>query len=402
MRIVFASLPIYSHLVPVVAPVAAAAQRAGHEVVIATSATMADQIAALGLPHLPLPNVPSWTQLGADRELAQRFGVEFLIDFGPFPRDPHRSVRNMIQLYTGRVARKFAEDLTVAADSWGGDVVVRESTALGAYLAAERLRLPHAVLDIAPFAPVRSAPVIDALNRHTLAWGLPRITHPAQMSGVLRAAILPEAWYPPSLRDSRTRYYRHDLTLENEGSELDPRLAGLSDDRPLILASLGSNAQQLLPDDRPVLDMLIKALAGINCTGVVPLGKRRSPDTWAGQRADNVQLTSFVQQRKLLSACDVFISHGGFSGIRETLTAGVPVVVIPLFAEQPANADRIAQLGAGLQLDIGQTSADSLTAACEEILGDRSFAYRAKGFHRKALGLPGLDRFVQDLEVLVG
>ena len=45
------------------------------------------------------------------------------------------------------------------------------------------------------------------------------------------------------------------------------------------------------------------------------------------------------------------VCHGGFGTVRGGLTAGVPMAVLPLFADQPYNAARVAEIGAGIALD---------------------------------------------------
>ena len=47
------------------------------------------------------------------------------------------------------------------------------------------------------------------------------------------------------------------------------------------------------------------------------------------------------------------VCHGGFGTVRAGLAAGVPLAVLPLFADQPDNARRVAELGAGIALDDG-------------------------------------------------
>ncbi len=42
------------------------------------------------------------------------------------------------------------------------------------------------------------------------------------------------------------------------------------------------------------------------------------------------------------------VCHGGFGTVRAGLAAGVPLAVLPLFADQPYNAERVQALGAGL------------------------------------------------------
>ena len=47
------------------------------------------------------------------------------------------------------------------------------------------------------------------------------------------------------------------------------------------------------------------------------------------------------------------VAHGGAGTTLAALTAGVPLVLLPLSADQPINARRVAELGAGLALDGG-------------------------------------------------
>ncbi|HYZ53666.1 MAG TPA: nucleotide disphospho-sugar-binding domain-containing protein [Streptosporangiaceae bacterium] len=111
---------------------------------------------------------------------------------------------------------------------------------------------------------------------------------------------------------------------------------------------------------------------------------------------------SFVQQRLLLPACDLFITHAGFGSVRETLTAGVTTVALPQRADQPANAQRLAGLGFGITLARDEVDTAALTAACRRVLEDSSYRHAARGFQRQILGLPGIDGLVADLNALVG
>jgi UDP:flavonoid glycosyltransferase YjiC (YdhE family) len=45
---------------------------------------------------------------------------------------------------------------------------------------------------------------------------------------------------------------------------------------------------------------------------------------------------------------DVIVAHGGPGTTLGALAFGVPLVLIPLFADQPVNADRVASTGAAL------------------------------------------------------
>ena len=47
------------------------------------------------------------------------------------------------------------------------------------------------------------------------------------------------------------------------------------------------------------------------------------------------------------------VCHGGSGTMRAGLAAGIPQVVLPLFADQPDNAARVDALGAGIALEPG-------------------------------------------------
>jgi UDP:flavonoid glycosyltransferase YjiC (YdhE family) len=79
-------------------------------------------------------------------------------------------------------------------------------------------------------------------------------------------------------------------------------------------------------------------------------------------------------------ASDLVVSHGGSGTTIAALTRGLPQVVIPLFADQPHNAARIAAAGIGVAVD-ARSAADTLAPAVERVLADPS--YRAAA-HRVA------------------
>ncbi|SFO59600.1 N-glycosyltransferase [Pseudonocardia ammonioxydans] len=328
------------------------------------------------------------------RKLRQEFGIS-----QPQARpgvtagvDPETFARGFVRVLGSR----FAVDLVEALSWWKPDVVLRESTEYGGYLAAEYLGIPHGALDIAPMAPYGARAVLDELNDQRAVLGLPGVADPLHPLRGFRASVVPEAFHPVEFRIAEGRHYRPPEPVAPE--PLDAAVAELPADRPLVLASLGSNAGHLIGDGPSPLDAIIEALGQLPVTAVVALGVGQRPEQWQGPRADNVHLTSFVQQKTLLAATDVFISHCGFNGTCEALTAGVPMIGIPLFAEQPANAARIEQLGAGVRLNVEDLTVDSLSSTLQTVLADATFSARAKGIQRQTLALPPTERLIYDLE----
>ncbi|MEU6117130.1 glycosyltransferase [Streptomyces sp. NPDC047117] len=390
MRILFTAQASYSHLAPLVLPAAESARRAGHEVAVATGAAVADHIERRGLTALRLPNV-----VGLGEELQRG-------DLRP-PADMRRFGSVTIELepeffaraFVGRLAGPCARDLVEVCRDWRPDLILHESTEFGGYLAGERLGIPHGVLDIAPMAPYGHPAVTEEINKQRAELGMDPVADPWHVFRTFRAGVVPEDFYPEAQRLPSAHYYRVPAPAAEE--ILDPEIAGLPADRPLVLATLGSNATHFPGDGAArLLDTIIGALGELPVTGVVALGAGNDPAEWTGARADNVHLTSFVQQELLLRSSDAFITHAGFNGTREALAAGVPMVAVPLFAEQSHNAARLQEIGVGRRIDVQDLTRESLATAVRSVLEDRVCRARARALQRRSHALPGLDRLVTD------
>uniref|UniRef100_A0A7S2I605 Erythromycin biosynthesis protein CIII-like C-terminal domain-containing protein n=1 Tax=Zooxanthella nutricula TaxID=1333877 RepID=A0A7S2I605_9DINO len=63
---------------------------------------------------------------------------------------------------------------------------------------------------------------------------------------------------------------------------------------------------------------------------------------------DNFVVRSIVPQLEMLRLSDAMVTHGGANSMHEALGFGVPLAVVPIFGDQPANADTVARSGAGV------------------------------------------------------
>jgi len=64
------------------------------------------------------------------------------------------------------------------------------------------------------------------------------------------------------------------------------------------------------------------------------------------------------------------MTHGGSNGINEATFHGVPLLVMPFFADQDYNAYRVSAQGVGLVIELKEFSQSLLDGAFEEILGN--------------------------------
>ena len=147
----------------------------------------------------------------------------------------------------------------------------------------------------------------------------------------------------------------------------------------LIYLSMGTVNNDLLP----LYKRCVAALSETAYQVVMSVGDQVSPEAF-GALPENIRVFPHVDQIAVLQKADVFISHCGMNSASESLYFGVPLVMLPLTAEQSGVAARIAQLGAGLRLK--KTDIASIRSAVRSVLGNPSFrqsaASIAEGFRR--------------------
>ena len=95
----------------------------------------------------------------------------------------------------------------------------------------------------------------------------------------------------------------------------------------------------------------------------------------------NVHLASSIPQNSLLSHpnCKLFVTHAGFGSTTEAIYNAVPVVTIPLHADQQRNSVRLTQLlKMGISLDSETFSSKVLTDAIQNVLQNQDMMNNAK------------------------
>lgn len=65
-----------------------------------------------------------------------------------------------------------------------------------------------------------------------------------------------------------------------------------------------------------------------------------------------------------------FITHAGSHGLYEGLCHSVPMVMVPLAAEQPDNAHKMATRGAGIVLNIFTITTETIVQALNAVIND--------------------------------
>nr|WP_237540789.1 nucleotide disphospho-sugar-binding domain-containing protein [Streptomyces sp. SID4917] len=122
----------------------------------------------------------------------------------------------------------------------------------------------------------------------------------------------------------------------------------------------------------------------------------------------NVHVEAWVPQADVLAGADAVVCHGGSGTTFGALAAGLPLVVIPFFADQPANARLVSEAGAGLVVSpsggspdtmpaLGPDDVPRIRAAVESVLADPSYRTEARRLADEMRALPTIDSLLDTL-----
>ncbi|XP_077392528.1 UDP-glucuronosyltransferase-like [Festucalex cinctus] len=112
----------------------------------------------------------------------------------------------------------------------------------------------------------------------------------------------------------------------------------------------------------------------------------------------NVKLMKWLPQNDLLAhpKAKAFLTHGGTHSVYEGICNAVPMLMFPLFADQPGNVHRMVVRGVAETLNMYDVSADKLLVALDNIINNKS--YKEKMLKLSAIHL---DRPVEPLDLAV-
>lgn len=87
-------------------------------------------------------------------------------------------------------------------------------------------------------------------------------------------------------------------------------------------------------------------------------------------KPDNVLIGKWLPQDDILAHPNVrlFMSHCGLGGMSESKYHAVPIVAIPIFADQMTNTAIIVNEGWGIEVPLKTLTQENLSAAIKEVL----------------------------------
>jgi MGT family glycosyltransferase len=299
------------------------------------------------------------------------------------------------EFFGGLGPQRMVPDLLALAATWVPDLIVRDETEYGGCLAAEVLGIPHAVVGIHAIGDFVPPDHIAApLNAHRATYGLPPDPALGMLSRYLDLRPFPPRFQDPALPVAPTTHYLRPLLGDRSGPEgLPPWVHGLPD-RPAVYVGMGT------AHNRPeVFRAFIAGLRDEPLTVIVTVGRDRDPADF-GPQPENVRIERYIPLSLLLGHCDLAVTNGGSSTLTAALAHGLPVVVVPITADQPENAARCAALGLGTIVDPTGLTPETARQAVLAVLGDRAYRAAAERMRTEIAALPGPEYAVALLEQL--
>jgi UDP:flavonoid glycosyltransferase YjiC (YdhE family) len=374
MRALFITQPGDGHLNPLV-PLARALRSAGHQILFAVAHSYLDDVTRLGLPAVAAGPDYRWdaalqrwpecvNHMGAD---SPAFWVETVNrDITvPLVHDLRRIVAQFRPNLLVAEAASFAaatilrevESLPLALTAWGTEPGVKSSLDLFG-IGQDACR---SAFGLAPW---------DGKAIPTDLW----ISFTPQTWGKLDHGPLPETW-------------RAHLPLDAPSDPVER-----STDQPLVYATLGS----IYGTAHKLIRAFIHAIELGGWQGVVTVG--RNNDAAKFQHPATIDVVQYVPQADVLPRASVVLCHGGFGTVMGAIDSGVPMVIVPLGADQLQNAERAQRIGIATVVEPARAAPQVLRDAIAETLASDSKRNAVQALRAEAMAMPTMGDAVNRLD----
>jgi MGT family glycosyltransferase len=145
---------------------------------------------------------------------------------------------------------------------------------------------------------------------------------------------------------------------------------GLDKDKPLLYCSLGTFAGGYRHASRLFMAVIEVLKLRDDLQGILHIGNLKLDEVH--ELPSHIRLLQDAPQLEILKHADIFITHGGFSSVREAIYFGVPMIAFPCNWDQPGNAARIVHHKLGLRGDIATVDCEKLSSLLTELEDTRS------------------------------
>jgi UDP:flavonoid glycosyltransferase YjiC (YdhE family) len=384
MRVLFSSIRGPGHFHPLV-PFIEACRRRGHEVTVTAPEDLRGTVERMGFSFRPFGH-PGEEGL---REVWKRL---------PGLPDDQASAIVVGEIFADINARAAIPALRATMEALKPDLLVREAGEFGSPVVADVFGIPHArvAIGLGVSEELMLRLSIESVDRVRVSEGL------AADGGVSLRAAPAFSGMPLSLEDPEEMGPPTTLRVRAPRAETarKPLPAWWGDDsRPLVYVTFGTVAGGTA-SARGAYKTALEAIAELPIRVLLTTGHNFDASV-LGVVPPNAHIEPWVPQADVFPHAAATVCHAGSGTMLGTLEAGVPMVAIPLFADQPANAKRIAAVGAGRMVAGANATAESVRAAIRELLADDGARRVAQRIAQELAALPPADVAVEAFEAIV-
>ncbi|MEM8534128.1 MAG: nucleotide disphospho-sugar-binding domain-containing protein [Chloroflexota bacterium] len=312
--------------------------------------------------------------------------------------DRAREERDLREGFVRRIATERADAILARCADWCPDVLVCDETDFGAMVAAERLNLPYAtVLVIAAGSFVRQEVVGKALNELRAAHHLPPDPDLAMLTRYLVLVPVPSSYRDPAFPLPPTAHSIRPRMLDFSHNNNPPSWSAPVDDRPIVYFTLGTVFNVESGD---LFERVLAGLSDLPINVIATVGGKLDPSEF-GPQPPHIQIAQYIPQAAILPHCTLVVSHGGSGSVIGALSHGCPMVLLPIGADQPWNADRCADLGVACVLNAIEATPTSIREVVVTVMSNPDYQSAANHLRDEIASLPDPEYAVQLLERLV-
>ena len=384
MRVLATCTPGAGHI-NAMAPLLAALQAAGHNVLVVTATESVDYVAGLGFEVRHGGLAVAERRRTFEPRLAEVMAL------------PPRERRGLY--FSGFFADAAAPVMRLALEpvfaEFRPDVAIHEIAELAAAPMAVARGIPHATVAFSGSLPDSAQPLlIDAIAPTWHAEGLPTPTLDDTRGAVFLHPFPPSFGQVPAsgvVKPMRV------VGLEPVDDAIPPWLASAGIARPLVYMTAGTErAGTMAPWAAG-----IAALGSLDVDAVATIGPHLDPIE-LGDVPPNVRVERFVPYHAILDRASVVMSHAGAGSLLGAARQGLAQLLYPLGADQWENADAASGAGVGLTCELEQRSRDDIAGMLDRLLNDASFATAAGQVAAEIAAMPHPTAHVATIEALAG
>lgn len=402
--------------VPPLMAVAHRLVRRGHRAHVLADPTIEPEARAAGCDFTAWERAPHRTTRTKETDLMRDWET----------KNPLTMLRRARDVMIGGPAAEYAADVLTTVERTHFDALAVDAVLFGALVGAERSGVPTAALfpNLYPFPDgdattlstgfatargplgrardritarvVRRAldGSLPAVNRARADLGLEPLAHLAdQVQRADRVLMLTSRFVDRPMRLPDHVVYAGAETDDPAWATPWTSPFAAENDDPLVLVGMSSTYQA----QEDALHRVVEALRVRKVRAVVTLGPAL-PNT----RIDappHVAVVGSVPHSQVLREAAALITHCGHGTTVKGLAAGVPIVCLPMGRDQVDNAQRVAELGAGIRLS-RKAAARKIGAALDAVLIDPTYRTAARGLAERMAGEARPDLAVHELEQL--